>query len=157
LVVSCSTGKHAYEGDKRDVSELATIEVVATENSKALLGNHKETPNVTHVDDYEVGSYIGGFPKKLFVIPGEHVLKTEYQSSQATKGAATTLGVVLGGALGAAVGASIDRARNAELIENTKKETSINVQAGQGYYLKAQSEDGKGQNLKVWLEGPTTL
>jgi len=63
LFVSCSTGKHAYEGDKRDVSELATIEVVATENSKALLGNHKETPNVTHVDDYEVGSYIGGFPK----------------------------------------------------------------------------------------------
>ena len=150
---NCNTGRHAYEGPKRSISELATIKTVKTENSKKLIGNHSETPNITHVDDFKVGGYMKGFPKKVFVLPGNRIIKTEYHSSKATKGGAGMVGAVFGGAVGGAIGASIDRARNADLIEKTKKATPVTVKAGEEYQLKTQSEDGEGRGLKVWMEG----
>jgi len=152
LFVSCSTAKHAYMGPKRDVASLATIESKPTEQFKGILRNHKENAFVTHVNDVEVGSSFKGYPKKIFVLPGENTVRTNYHSTKAQKSGATMAGIVLGAGVGGVIGSVIDQARNAELLENTKKSTTVNVEAGKTYYLKGLSSDGKGKDLKVWIE-----
>lgn len=156
LLVSCSNGKHAYEGSKRNISELATIEVVPTNTTKSILVQNTEKPLITHVDDMKVGSYTSSYPKKIFVLPGHRVIKTEYYNSKSMKSSATNIGIFAGGVIGAAIGSSIDRARNSEFIAKTKRETKIQVKAGATYQLRAQSADGKGNGLKVWIEPSPT-
>ena len=154
LLISCSTGKHAYQGPKRSLNELATISVVETDtSSRAFLGHHKEKPQITRVDGVQVGSHLTGFPKRIYVMPGQRVIDTEYKSSKSARGnMSPAVSGILGRQLSAAVASGINRAGDPKEPATIKQEVRANVQAGQSYELKAQSEDGMGAGVRVFLE-----
>ena len=93
LLSSCGTTK-GYVGAKQEKAALATINQ----------GNHQLTPNgwnskeaalLIQVDSITVGNYYKGFPKRCYILPGNHTIEIRhYQQWNDKQANAAATGVI---------------------------------------------------------------
>ena len=144
LLSSCGTTK-GYVGAKQEKAALATINQ----------GNHQLTPNgwnskeaalLIQVDSITVGNYYKGFPKRCYVLPGNHTIEIRhYQQWNDNQANAAAMGG-LRGAIGGMVAGSIAESHN----PHKHYLVTFDVVAGQKYTIMAVT-DANSKEVEIYV------
>ena len=145
LLSSCGTTK-GYVGAKQEKAALATINQ----------GNHQLTPNgwnskeaalLIQVDSITVGNYYKGFPKRCYILPGNHTIEIRhYQQWNDKQANAAATGGVIGGAIGGMIAGSIAESHN----PHKHYLITFNAVAGQKYTIMAVT-DAESKEVEIYV------
>lgn len=143
LLQACASTK-GYEEKKRPESELATI-YAADPQKYGVVAKHYVL--IEQVNDIEVGDAVKGYPRKVYVLPGEVRVRVKFDTM--TFGKAVAVGALAGA--GGAVGGAIAGAANSS-GGTPNNEIVYEVEEGKSYKINFSSESHSASDLKVWLE-----
>jgi hypothetical protein len=146
VLTGCATSK-VYDGPKRDPSDIAVIKPVARKVGFFLGIPEKERAQIVSVDREKVGGSFRGYPKHVDLLPGQHSMEAQYFTSKRKN--------ISGATGGGIIPMLIEQSVNKGII-NPSRTLVFDVERGETYLLKTSTPNGKGHDLKMWIENSET-
>ena len=120
-LVGCGTSK-GYVGENQSADKIAKVD--ALRYVKMGMHSRYEAYYIIKSNGLEVGSYMGGYPKEIDVLPGKNIITMEYQHNLDKSLLQESLG-------SGAIGGSIANASRDKVLINVE----FNAEAGHQYSI----------------------